>query len=314
MATTDYYKTLGVSRSASEREIKQAYRRLARKFHPDVNRDNLDAEARFKEINAAYEVISDADSRRKYDQYGDRWQHADQIEQMRRQESSGFPSGFGAGTAQGGFQDALGRFFSGGGNQGGAFAGGRRAQNVSPDIEAAAEISLEEAFGGAKRSVTIPGPGHTRQLEVDIPAGVDTGSRVRITGAGRSGGAGRPPGDLYLTITVRPHPLFKRTGADLRVDIPVPLYDALLGGEVKVTTILGRSLVLRIPPETPNGASFRLAGQGMPRAAREPQGSVDRGDLYVNVQVELPVGLGDHERVLLEELRSLHGSTGEEGG
>ena len=278
-----------------------------------MNRDDSDAEARFKEINEAYEVISDADSRRKYDQYGDRWQHADQIEQMRRHSGSGFPPGFGAGMAQGGFQDALGRFFSGGGAPGGAFAGGRRTQNVSPDIDAAVEISLEEAYVGAKRSVTIPGPGRTRRLEVDVPVGVDTGSRVRISGAGRSGGAGRPSGDLYLTITVRPHPLFKRAGADLRVAITVPMYDALLGGEVHVTTILGRSLALRIPPETPNGGSFRLAGQGMPKTAREPQGSVEHGDLYVDVQVELPVGLSDQERVLLEELRLLRESTSEEG-
>ena len=304
MQSKDYYSVLGVSRSASDREIKRAFRRLARQYHPDVNPGNRDAEDRFKEINEAFEVVSDPESRRKYDQFGEQWRYADQISDMRQRGGFG---GFGQNL-----EEILGRAFGGAhqgaGNPFGAFGGGQRRRGPTrpASVEAAVEISLEEAFEGTKRTVTIPGPARTRRLEVNIPAGVDTGSRVRVAGAGSPGGAaGRPAGDLFLNVTVQPHASFKRSGNDLVTEVAVPMLDALLGGEVQVPTVRGRSLALRVPPETQNGQSMRLSGQGMPKPGTEGNGPSEFGDLYVTVRVELPSELSDRERELLQELKAV---------
>ncbi len=310
MQGKDYYSVLGVSRSASDREVKRAFRRLARQYHPDVNPGNLEAEERFKEINEAFEVISDPDARSKYDRFGDQWRYADQINEMHSQRGGfGFSPGGMSGGFGGNLNEILGQFF-GGGQQGGGghpFGGGQRRRGPArpANVEAAVEVSLEEAYEGTARTVTVPGPGRTRRLEVNIPAGVDTGSRVRIAGAGSPGGAsGRPAGDLFLNITVRSHPSFKRSGNDLIVEVGVPMLDALLGGEVQVPTLRGRSLALRVPPETQNGQGMRLSGQGMPRQGTTQSDPSDFGDLFVNIRVELPTGLSDRERELLEELRA----------
>ncbi|MGQ9571746.1 MAG: DnaJ C-terminal domain-containing protein [Dehalococcoidia bacterium] len=323
MAGKDYYAILGIKRGASDKEIRQAYRRLARKYHPDVNPGDKAAEEKFKEINAAYEVLSDAEKRRKYDLYGDQWQYADQFEQARRQDgqrwfwsSRGAPSeGFDLGGL--GFGD-LGDLL------GGLFSGTRTRTRRGEDVQHMTEVTLEEAYHGTTRVLQIQGeePCATcggsgrlvgavchvcqgsgvsvrpRRLEVKIPPGVTDGSRVRVAGEGRPGRGG-PKGDLYLVISVRPHERFSRRGDDLHTEVEVPLLDAVLGGEVTVPSLKGKAM-LKIPPLTQNGRVFRLAGLGMPRL-----GGGGKGDLYAKVKVILPAQLSPEERELFEKLKAM---------
>ena len=303
MPGQDYYGTLGVRRGASDKEIKSAFRRLARRFHPDINPGNAAAERRFKEINEAHEVLGNPDSRRKYDKYGENWMHADRIEDM--QGAGGFRSGPGMGGGSGhgsggigGLGDIFGQFF--GGDRGdGMFR--ERAQRPLHAQELSVEITLKEAFQGARRSIRVSdGAGAMRNLEATIPPGVETGSRVRMSGA--PGGAGA---EIVLKVVVKPDPKFRRNGADLTTDISVSMFDALLGGEVVVPTVAGTGLALRIPPETQNGQTFRLAGKGMQRLR-----GTGNGDLFAKVVVSLPEGLQDSERELLEQLRGIRESAG----
>lgn len=313
-----YYEVLGVPRSASEKEIRQAYRRLARKYHPDVNPNDKDAEARFKEISAAHEVLSDPDKRRKYDKYGDRWQYADQIEeQERRARESGRSFDFDV-SSFGDFGSIFDNIFRRGGGA------GRRAARRGQDIETPIEVSLEEAFHGTTRTIqlqgvepcpTCDGSGQVagaichvcggagqvarpRRLEVKVPPGVKTGSRVRVAREGRPGYGGGPPGDLFLLVTVLPHQRFERKGDDLYTTVSVPLYDAILGGEVEVRTLDGR-VALKIPELTQNGRQFRLSGKGMPVLGSPGK----RGDLFVRINVQLPQRLTAEQRRLFEQLR-----------
>ncbi len=310
MANRDYYEVLGVSRGATEKEIRQAYRRLARRYHPDLNPNDKQAEARFKEISEAYEVLSDPKKRSLYDRFGHAWKQAEaaraagvdfgQADQATRRQWRSWPSGWGP-SIPGGLEDILGDLF---GDQG---IGGVWRTRMTPqrgqDYEQPIEVTLEEAFAGTLRTLRIQDAnGSTRTLEVKIPPGVTDGSRVRIAGKGGPGIAGGPAGDLYLVVSVRPHPTFERKGDDLYVTVPVPLHVAVLGGEVQVPTPKGTGLALKIPPETQNGQRFRLAGQGMPHL-----GGSNRGDLYAEVKVVLPTHLTDRERQLFQELARLRG-------
>ena len=295
MADKDYYSVLGVERGASEREIKQAYRRLARKHHPDVNPGDKSAEARFKEINEAYEVLSDREKRQKYDQFGDQWQYADQFAQAGWQQAPfwNFSQGgsrvtFGGDELGSLFDDLLSGFTTG--------APSRRAQpRRGRDVEYPVEVTLEEAYHGTSRTISFEGG---KRLEVKIPPGVKEGSRVRIAGKGGQGYGG-VRGDLYLVISVKSHRLFERRGDDLYVEVKVPLVVAMLGGEVQVPTLKGK-LALKIPPETQNGRAFRLAGQGMPHL-----GNSARGDLLAKVNVVLPTNLTQQEKELFKQLGQL---------
>jgi DnaJ-class molecular chaperone len=328
MPGKDYYSILGVKRDASEEEIKRAYRKLARQYHPDVNPGNKSAEARFKEINEAHEVLSDKDKRKKYDQYGDQWQHADQFARARAQQGPQWD--FRQGSTQqdfrfeeGDLESLFGDLF--GGARRGTAGRQTRVREVR-DIESPVEVTLEEAFQGTSRILNLesgqacPSCGGTgriqkaicsvcrgsgtvtssKQLEVKIPAGVSDGSRIRIAGKGEPGFGGGRSGDLYLITSVKPHPLFERKGDDLFVDIAVPLAVAVLGGEVQVPTLKGK-LALKIPPETQNGRAFRLARQGMPHLR-----GTTRGDLLARVKVVLPTGLSEEDKRLFERLRRLH--------
>jgi len=311
MEYKDYYKILGVDRNATSEEIKKAYRRLARQYHPDVNPGNKEAEERFKDINEAYQVLSDPEKRKKYDQLGASWQQWTRAGydpggfDWSRWFTSGQPAGmrteyvnidldelFG----KGGFSEFFQRIFGGMDMR----SAGRQYQpraRKGQDYEYTVEVSLEEAFHGTKRLLqTSDG----RHLEVKIPRGVKTGSRVRIAGKGGTGYGGGPAGDLYLRIKVKPHPTFTRKGDDLHREIPIDLYTAVLGGEVKVPTLTG-SVMLKIPPETQNGRVFRLRGQGMPKL-KNPK---ERGDLYVKVRVIVPSKLTPEEQKLFRELASL---------
>jgi molecular chaperone DnaJ len=332
MAGKDYYRILGISRSATDKDIKAAYRRLARQYHPDVNPGNKSSEERFKEINQAYEVLSDEGKRKKYDQYGEGWQEADRYAEAARQQGGAWkftqqpggeqPFHFEGEDLESIFGDILG------GRMGGY---GRRTSRArrGQDIEHPIEISLEEAYNGTVRNISIQsevpcsacrGTGRiqnlpcsvcrgagvvpqVKRLEVKIPAGVNNGSRVRVAGKGEPGTAGSTPGDLYLIVTIQQHSLFQRKDDDLLVDAPVPLATAMLGGEVQVPTLKGSKLVLRIPSETQNERIFRLTGQGMPHL-----GDPSRGDLLVTIKVNLPTSLSPEERALFNKLRELRPS------
>lgn len=326
------YDVLEVSRSASDKDIRSAYRKLARKYHPDVSPNDRAAEARFKEVTAAFEVLSDAEKRRKYDRYGDRWEYADQIEEQQRQQPAGGwgrPDGnqtFSAEGVPGDFGSIFDSLFRG--SRGGPR--GRQASRRGQDIESPVELSLEEAFHGTTRTVQLEGPEacttcggsgqvagaichacegagqvlRQRRLEVKVPPGVKTGSRVRVAGEGRPGIGGGPPGDLYLVTTVKENARFERKGDDLYLDVTVPYTDAVLGGEVEVQMMDGR-VALKVPELTQNGRQIRLAGKGMPLL-----GKAGRGDLFVRVRVLMPEKLTPEERDHFEALRKLGATPG----
>ena len=300
----DYYKILGVPKDAKTEDVKKAYRRLARQHHPDLNK-SADAEKRFKEINEAHEVLSDPEKRARYDQLGPNWE--------RFAHGGGTPPGGDGGfqwvfTGQpgagaGDFSDFFRMVF---GDLGGVRAGtmedafgrargrpngrARAREMAGEDLESEIEVTLPEAYKGTERSIEVrTEDGRSKRLDVKIPAGVRDGQRIRLAGQGGAGGGGSASGDLYLRVTVRPHPFFRREGDDIHAELPVALHEALQGGEVTVPTLKGR-VSLRIPAETQNGRTIRLAGQGMPRAG----GGV--GDMYVTLKVVLPQKLSEEER------------------
>jgi len=319
MEYKDYYRILGVDRNTSEKDIKRAYRRLARQFHPDVNPGDKQAEEKFKEINEAYEVLSDPEKRRKYDRLGANWQ---QWQRMGRdpgqfdwsQWFAGAPAGTrvewsgdlgdlfgGAGADM--FSDFFRSIFAGMGGAGRA----RTAEDLfrrttdqrtlrGQDVEASAEITLEEAFHGTTRVLKRDG----RRIRVKIPPGARNGSKVRVARQGNPGYGGSPPGDLYLNITVRPHPVFRREGDNLRCDVDVDLYTAVLGGQVRVPALNG-DVSLKIPAGTGSGKTFRLRGKGMPN----PRNPKQHGDILATVQIRVPQKLSARERELFEELANL---------
>ena len=310
----DYYTVLGVSRSATEKDIKTAYRKLARKHHPDVNPGDNKSEAQFKEIGEAYSVLSDPEKRKKYDRWGHDWEKIEQAQAAGanfrgRPGSTSYTWNSAGGGAPGSYNfesEDLGGLFE---QLFGRAAGGRTRVRSAPrkgkDLEQPVEITLEEAFNGTQRTFSIQDSqtGEIRTVEVKIPAGATEGLRVRIAGKGEPGLGGAAAGDLYLIVSVKPHPLFERDGDDLRVKVPTPLYTALLGGEVMVPTPKGSQLALKVPPETPNGQRIRLAGQGMPHL----NGS-GRGDLFAEVTVQLPKNLTSREKDLFAELARARGA------
>src|SRR5829696_4185615 len=278
----DYYATLGLTKTATDKEIKQAYRKLARKFHPDVNPGDKVAEGRFKEINEANEVLSDPDKRRKYDELGANWRAYENVP-----PGQGFPGGFpggfggfrgpGAGTYStgsggqyrtvtqeemdeilggGGFSDFFTTFFGGGGAAAGGDekrTRGRSRSRIGADLEHPVQLGLEEAYHGALRRISLKHDGHTRAIDVRIPAGVRDSARVRVTGEGEPGASGGRAGDLYLRVQVLPHARFERQGDDLTTRVEVPLTTAVLGGEAAVTTLAGNTVRLKVPATTQNG-------------------------------------------------------------
>jgi DnaJ-class molecular chaperone len=299
----DYYKTLGVAKNATEKEIKAAYRRLARKYHPDVNQGDAKAEARFKEVNEAHEVLSDRAKRKRYDQLGSDWAR------YRTAPAGAGPFGGGRvrvetggfGADLGGFSDFFRTFFGGGfagfgGGEPGGFPEAMAEQGN--DVEHEIELSLEEVLRGATRLLGLgPAGKGQRKVEVKIPAGVREGSRVRVAGEG--GGSGRGKGDLYLKVRIAAHPVFERLGEDLQTAVGVPLTTAVLGGEASVPTLEG-PVGIKIPAGTSSGQTFRLRGHGLPR--REGGG---RGDVLANVVVQVPKGLSTREHELFEELKRM---------
>ena len=348
MSKRDYYQVLGLSRNASEEEIKKAYRKLARQFHPDVNSEDSEAEAKFKEVSEAYEVLKDPQTRARYDQFG----HAGT-------QNGGFGGGGFDGT--GGFEDIFDMFFGGGGFGG---AGGRRGPQKGADLRLDLEITLEEAAFGVEKEIelsklqtcsecegtgsaagTFPssckickgtgqvkttqktvlghfqtvkpchnchgtgkvvetpcdscyGQGRVKQkkkIEINIPAGIDTGSRLRVTGEGEPGANGGPEGDLYVYLTVKPHKLFERHGDDIWCNYPISIVQAILGDEVKIPTLDG-DVKLKIPEGTQTGTSFRLKSKGVQKLR-----GYGRGDQHVRVKVSVPTNLNEKQKDLIKE-------------
>jgi DnaJ-class molecular chaperone len=323
----DYYATLGVNKSATEKEIKQAFRKLARKHHPDVNPGDKAAEAKFKEINEAYEVLGDPEKRKKYDELGANWRAYEQAER------AGGPNPFAgvqwnvnAGGPGGGFRtmtqeemeemfgdqnpfsDFFTTFFGGGfGSREAApragTRGGRGRSRHGRDVEHEIELTLEDAYHGTTRRLSLKHDGHSHTVDVRIPAGVGDGSRVRISGEGESGSGGAASGDLYLRVRLASHPLFERKGRDLYVKAPLPVTTAVLGGEVEVPTLSGKAVRLKIPAFTQNGQVFRLKGYGMPAVGKNNE---EKGDVYARVEIQLPSQLTPDERSHYEALAKLH--------
>lgn len=312
--TGDYYSLLGVSRTATEKELKGAYRKLARQHHPDVNPGNKQAETRFKAIGEAYSVLSDPEKRKKYDRWGKDWEKIEQAQaagvnvggyahggtgRTRYTSTTGAPGGSVFDQADVG--DLFDQLFGGnvGGRQRVRTTGGARKGS---DLEDTVEITLEEASAGTQRTFQIQDAvtGEVRSVEVKIPAGAYDGLRVRVAGKGNPGMNGGPPGDIFLIMKVRPHATYERDGDDLRTRIHIPLYAAVLGGEVLVPTLKGTRLAVRVAPESSSGLKVRLAGQGLPRVH-----GTGRGDLYVEILVDVPKNLTPRERELFQELANM---------
>jgi curved DNA-binding protein len=318
----DYYTTLGVSKTATDKEIKQAFRKLARKLHPDVNPGDKAAEAKFKELNEANEVLSDPEKRKKYDELGANWRAYENAPPGAGPFGGGAPFGgrgggggfhtmtpeemqdmFGGAGADSPFSDFFTTFFGGMGSEQPTGARGGRARprnRKGQDVEHPFELDLEDAIKGSVQRLQLRHDGHARSVEVRIPPGVTDGSRVRVAGEGGRGGGSGPSGDLFLRVQLKPHPVFDVKGRDVytraRVQVPV----AVLGGEVDVVTPEQKTLRLKIPAGTQSGQRFRLRGHGLPNVGKPD----DRGDLYASVEVEIPKTVTEEERAHWEALRA----------
>ncbi|WP_045219047.1 DnaJ C-terminal domain-containing protein [Desulfonatronum thioautotrophicum] len=304
----DYYQLLGVSKTASQDELSKAFKKMARKYHPDLNPDNAEAEKKFKEVNEAYEVLKDPEKRKLYDSLGPNWQHGQNFQP---------PPGFGSRTSggpqfEGGFGDfsdffetIFGGQFRGEQNfQGDPFGGGfRPRQTRGRDVEVGMELPLEDAFSGGSRTISfqeqVVGPDgmprmETKSLQVNIPAGIKNGSRIRLAGQGSPGMRGGPSGDLYLKIKIAPHPKFKLEGNSVVYDLPLAPWEAVLGAKVRVPTLAG-AVEMTIPAGTGSGQKLRLRGKGLGKGA-------DQGDQLIRVMIAVPKTLTEEERALWDQL------------
>jgi curved DNA-binding protein len=303
MDFVDYYKTLGVAKNASTEDIKKAYRKLARKYHPDVNPNDKEANKKFQQINEANEVLSDAEKRKKYDQYGENWKHADQYEQQRQQQRQQGQGGFGgfgdfgggdytySSGDEGGFSDFFESLFGG-------TRGGRRSQAKyrGQDYNAELNLSLTDASTTHKQTITING----KNVRITIPAGVENGQQIKLKGYGSPGANGGPNGDLIITFVIKNDTNLKREGNNLYKDEDLDLYTAVLGGEKTIDTLSGK-IKLKVTAETQNGTKVRLKGQGFPVYKKEGQ----FGDLYVTWNIKLPTNLTEKQKELFTELSKL---------
>ena len=295
MEFIDYYKILGVDKAASEEDIKKAYRKLARKHHPDLNPNDKEAHKKFQQINEANEVLSDPEKRKKYDQYGKDWQHADQFEQARRQQQyqhagnggQGFSGDFGGED----FSDFFSSLFGGGGGRSRTRAGFR-----GQDYQAELHLGLRDAATTHQQTLTVNG----KNIRITIPAGVQDEQKIKLKGHGGPGVNGGPAGDLYITFKIAEDPKFKRLGNDLYSTEDIDLYTAILGGEAMIDTLHGK-VKLKVPPETQAGTKVRLKGKGFPVYKKEGE----TGDLYVTYNVKLPTNLSEKEKELFTQLSGL---------
>lgn len=301
MAYIDYYKILGVNKSASQDDIKKAYKKLARKYHPDLNPNNTDAHQKFQEINEANEVLSDAEKRKKYDQYGENWKHADEFEARNQQQysqqgggggggqywSSG--QGFGGDADAGGFSDFFESMFGGRG-QGGRSSAGFRGQDYNAELH----LSLRDAAETHKQIMNVNG----KNIRITVPAGVADGQIIKLKGQGGPGVNDGPDGDLYITFIISEDPVFKRLDNNLYITVLLDLYTAVLGGEHTVETLNGK-VKMKIKPETQNDTKVRLKGKGFPVYKKDGM----FGDLFVTFSIQIPTGLTEQQKELFRELQ-----------
>nr|WP_314895574.1 J domain-containing protein [uncultured Flavobacterium sp.] len=297
MAFIDYYKILEVDKKATEADIKKAYRKLARKYHPDLNPNDKEAERKFKEINEANEVLSHAENRKKYDEYGENWQHAEEFEKSKQQQQyhrGGQQDGFGGfGGGGGDFSDFFESMFGGRSSGGG---GRRNAQFKGQDFNAELHLDLKDVYTTHKRTLTING----KNIRITIPAGVENGQQIKISGLGGEGSGGGPKGDLYITFTVENHTNFKLDKHNLYSTVDLDLYTAVLGGDITADTFDGK-VKLNIKPGTQNGTKVKLKGKGFPIYKKEGE----FGDLYITYQIQIPTNLTEKEKELFTELAKL---------
>ena len=297
----DYYKILDVTKSATEAEIKKAYRKLARKYHPDLNPNDKEAEKKFKEINEANEVLSNPENRKKYDKYGKDWKHADEFEkagydpnqqQYSQQQQGGNPdfSGFGGDFSGSDFSDFFNSMY------GGARSSRSQSKYRGQDFNAELQLDLASAYTTHKQSLTVNG----KNIRITIPAGVENGQIIKIPGHGGPGANGGPNGDLYITFNIENNSDFKREGNNLYSDVDLDLYTAVLGGETFVNTFDGKVKV-KVPAETQTGTKVKLKGKGFPVYKKENQ----FGDLYITYNVKTPTKLSQKEKELFKELAKL---------
>lgn len=293
MEYVDYYKILGIGKNASADQVKSAYRKLARKHHPDVNPDDKEAHKKFQQINEANEVLSDADKRKKYDQYGKDWQHADQFEKARQQRPGGFSGGqeysFG-GDGGDDFSDFFSSLFGGGGRT------SKQTKFRGQDLNAELHIKLSEAYQTHQRTITVNG----KNIRLTIPAGIENGQVIKLKEQGTEGMNGGPKGDLYITFAIQNDTAFKRDKHDLHSTVKIDLYTAVLGGELNMATMKG-SVKLKVSPETQNGTKTRLRGKGFPVYKQEGK----FGDLYITYEVMVPTNLNDRQKDLFTQLSKL---------
>ncbi|MBZ0098119.1 MAG: J domain-containing protein [Taibaiella sp.] len=297
----DYYQVLGVDKNASEDDIKKAYRKLARKYHPDLNPNNEEAKKKFQQINEANEVLSDAEKRKKYDQYGEHWKHADQMEEARRQQqqqqgSRGFGQGFEGYTYShgdfgdaGGFSDFFEELF-------GRQQRRSRARYKGEDYRASLQMNLADAYETHKQVLNVNGKG----IRITIPAGVEDGQVIKLKGYGGEGINGGPKGDLYITFVINNNTPFRRSGDDLYKNVDLPLYVAVLGGEQIIDTMSGK-IKLKVSPETQSGTQVRVKGKGFPKYKKEGE----YGDLYITWNVLVPTNLTEQEKELFKQLANI---------
>ena len=301
MAFIDYYKILGVEKNASDKDIKSAYRKLARKHHPDLNPNDTESNKIFQQLNEANEVLSDPEKRKKYDKYGENWQHGEAYEQAQQQQKqqSGYGGdnqdfgGYDFGGGGGDFSEFFGSMF-GGGPPGGGSGGGRQSQRYrGQDLNATYQVSLRDVLESKKQTLTVNG----KSIRLTIPAGIENGQTIKIAGHGAAGSNGAPAGDLYITFTIPDDPDFKRTGSDLHRTINLDMYTAVLGGEITADTLTGK-VKLKVAPGTQNNTKVKLKGKGVPVYKKEGQ----FGDLYLTYNVQIPKQLTDKQKELFEEL------------
>lgn len=296
MEYVDYYKILGVGKNASTEDIKKAYRKLARKYHPDVNPNNKEAHKKFQEINEANEVLNDPEKRKKYDQYGKDWKHAEEFEKARQQRqrqrtySRGSEQFFGGGD-ESNFSDFFESLFGGTGSR-----SRRETKFRGQDFEAQLHLSLREAYTTHQRTITLDG----KNLRITIPAGVENGQKIRLKGHGAPGVNGGPDGDLFITFVVEDNPQFKRLENDLYTSAEIDLYTAVLGGETTVETLSGK-LKLKVPAGTQNDAKARVKRKGFPVYKKEGE----FGDLYITYKIKIPTNLSEKEKQLFTQLSKL---------
>lgn len=293
MAFIDYYKILGIEKKATQEDIKKAYRKLARKYHPDLNPNDKEAEKKFKEINEANEVLSNTENRKKYDQYGNDWKHADEFDkaqQQRQQSHSGYQDQSSRNFSESEYSDFFESMFGGGRNRGG------NVKFKGQDFHAELQLDLKDVYETHKRTLTVNG----KNIRLTIPAGVSNGQIVRIKGHGGEGLNGGPNGDLIIQFSIVNHTKFKRDKNDLYATVDLDLYKAVLGGEITIDTFDSK-VKLNVKPETQSGTKVKLKGKGFPVYKKDGQ----LGDLYITYNVELPTNLSEKEKELFNELAKL---------